>query len=107
MSIYWEESLPEALTEAGYEVMGGDIKALCKRVSRLADAESSYSPPVSHARIGPSDYERGIQEGRRQAMEEVYSALGQSLEIARVREGLRLQMSEETAWRGHSGVKIG
>lgn len=106
MSEYWQACLPELLEDAGIRMDGIDVRALCKRVSQLANAESSYSPPVSRARIGLSDYDRGVAEGRRQALEEVRAALGASLELAKSPNGLKLQMSDEYAWRGHSGVKI-
>lgn len=106
MSEYWQICLPEALEDMGIHLDGVDVAALCARVAEVADLAGDYSAPVSRARIGPSDYERGVAEGRRQALAEVEVALGKSLELANGRDGLRLQMSEDAVWRGHSNVKV-
>lgn len=105
---YWEASLPELLERFGVVVPACvDLATLAKAVDDCAGAETSYRAPVSAARIGLSDYERGFQAGREQAMREVGAALGDSLELVPGRDGLRLQMDADTALRGHTSVSVG
>lgn len=106
MDSYWSIIVDDVLTCAGIAYDPAKLDELAKSFERAASAESSYTPPVSTARIGPSDYERGFKDGRADALKEVSHNLGWKLELKNTRSGPLIDISDEASSYGYSRIKI-
>ena len=106
MDDYWSIIVDDVLTCAGIAYDPAKLTELAKSFERAASTESSYAPPVSTAKIGPSDYERGFKDGRADALKEISADLGWKLELKSTRSGHHIDISDEAASYGYCRIKI-